>query len=136
MVLDAAHRDDILDVPRDRFLVAADAWDRCRKGQGDPSKFGIHFTGLRGLWFIAGSLVRDVAALNKMEMLPWDVWGAQPRPDEPLDDERLRFFDQLAALAGAPESAFAKLRRLYEGDGRLRVPATVFNALLNRSESV
>jgi hypothetical protein len=28
---------------------------------------------MHGLWFIAGNLVRDAAALNKREML-WNVW--------------------------------------------------------------
>jgi Transglutaminase-like superfamily len=127
---------DVLDVPRDRFLLAADAWDRCRKAEADPSKFGIHFTGQRGLWFIAASLVRDLAALNKMEMLPWDVWGAQPGSDEPLDDGQLAFFDRMAALARAPDASFQELRKLYGGDRRLAVPATVFNALLNRWEAI
>jgi hypothetical protein len=127
---------DVLDVPRDQFLLAADAWDQCRKGEADPSKFGIYFTGLRGLWFIAGSLVRDVAALNKMEMLPWGVWGVQPRPDQPLNDEQRAFFDRLAALTRAPDASFDELRRLYERDDQLRVRATVFNAVLNRSEAI
>ena len=30
---------------------------------------------MRGLWFIAGNLIRDAAALNNMETLPWDVGG-------------------------------------------------------------
>jgi len=127
---------DVLDVPRDQFLLAADAWDQCRKREADPSKFGIYFTGLRGLWFIAGSLVRDVAALNKMEMLPWDVWGVQPRPHQPLNDEQRAFFDRLAALTRAPDASFDELRRLYERDDQLRVRATVFNAVLNRSEAI
>jgi Transglutaminase-like superfamily len=127
---------DILDVPRDQFLTAADAWDRCRKGEADPSKFGIEFAGLRGLWFIAGSLVRDVAALNKMEMLPWDMWGGQPRSAESLSDEQCAFFDRLATLTRAPDATFDELRRPYEDDDRLRVPATVFNSVLNRWESV
>ena len=101
---------DILDVPRDRFLIAGDAWAQCRAGKADPAKFGIAFANLRGLWFIAGNLVRDVAALNKMEMLPWDVWGAMPQPDESLTDEQLAFFDRLAALTRAPDSSFAELR--------------------------
>jgi hypothetical protein len=127
---------DILDVPRDQFLVAADAWIRCRRGEADPSKFGIDFAGLRGLWFIAGSLVRDVAALNKMEMLPWDVWGAQPRAEQPVEDEQLAFFDRLAAITCAPDSSFDELRDFYAKDDRLRVPSTVFNALLNRPEVI
>jgi hypothetical protein len=127
---------DILDVPRDRFLVAGEAWARCRAGEADPAKFGIVFANLRGLWFIAGDLVREAAALNKMEMLPWDVWGVQPPPNEPLNDEQLAFFDTLAALTREPDASFAELRRLYEGDERLRVPATVFNAVLNRPEAM
>ena len=127
---------DVLDVPRDRFLIAGDAWAGCRAGEVAASKFGIFVGDLRGLWFIAGSLVRDVAALNKMEMLPWDQWGAMPRPNEPPDDDQLALFDRLAALTRAPDASFAELRALYEGDDRLRVPATVFNAVLNRPEAV
>jgi hypothetical protein len=127
---------DVLDVPPDRFVIAGDAWAQCRAGDADPSKFGIFKGDLRGLWFIVGSLVHDVAALNKMEMLQWDVWGAMPRPNEPLNDDQLAFFDRLAALTRAPDSSFAELRNLYEKDDRLRVPATVFNAVLNRPEAI
>ncbi len=127
---------DPLDVPRDRFLTASDAWTQCRAGKAEPSKFGIFVGDLRGLWFVAGELVRDVAALNNMEMLPWDVWGAIPRPGQELDDDQLAFFDRLAVLTRAPDASFAELRALYEGDERLRVPATVFNALLNRPERI
>ena len=125
---------DVLDVPYDRFAIAGDAWSEWRAGEVDPAKFGIGE--LRGLWFIAGNLVRDAAALNKVEMLPWDVWGAMPRPDEPLRDESLAFFDRLAALTRAPDAGFAELRELYDGDDRLRVPPTVFNAVLQRPETV
>ena len=127
---------DVLDVPRDRFLVAADAWTMCRAGLADPATFGIFRGNLRGLWFIAGDLVRDVAALNNMEMLPWDVWGAMPRPDEHLTDDTLTFFDDLARLASRPDVPCAELRALYANDDRLRVPATVFNALRQRPEAV
>lgn len=127
---------DVLDVPRDRFLTAGDAWARCRAGEADPSKFGIFEGDLRGLWFIAGDLVRDLAALNKMEMLPWDIWGAMPRPDEALKGDRLAFFDRIAALTRAPDASFEELRTLYEGDNRLRVPPTVFNGVLNRPEAI
>jgi hypothetical protein len=127
---------DILDVPRDRFLVAGDAWKRCRVGEADPSQFGISFVNLRGLWFVAGNLVRDIAALNKMEMLPWDVWGGQPKPDEQLSNEQLAFFDKLAALSREPDASFDELRKLYAENQNLRVAGTVFNSLLNRSETI
>jgi hypothetical protein len=127
---------DILDVPRDRFLVAGDAWWRCRAGKADPAKFGIFVGNQRGLWFIAGELVRDLASLNKMEMLPWDVWGAMPRPSQKLNKDQLAFFDELANLTRAPDASFSKLRKRYENDDQLRVPAKVFNALLKRTQPV
>jgi hypothetical protein len=124
---------DTLDLPRTQFLTASEAWRRCRSGEADEQQFGISFAGLRGLWFVAGSLVRDVAALNKMEMGPWDVWGAQPAPEEEFD---LSLFEELAALTRDPDRAFAELRRRYDADGRLRVPPTVFNALNRRPEAI
>jgi hypothetical protein len=127
---------DRLDVPRDRFVVAADAWTRCRAGEADASKFGIFKGDLRGLWFVAGSLVRDLAALNKTETLPWDVWGAMPDPGDDLDDDQLAFFDRLAALTREPDASFGELRTLYESDDRVRVPATVWNSVLNRKEAI
>jgi hypothetical protein len=123
------------DVPRDQFVCAADAWQACRQGRADPARYGIFRGDLRGLWFIAGNLVRDLAALNKVEMLPFDVWGAQPGPDDRLDDERLAHFDWLAELTRRPDDAFDTLRRLYRHDDTLRVPATVFNAVLREQQA-
>ncbi|HXW19452.1 MAG TPA: transglutaminase domain-containing protein [Roseiarcus sp.] len=127
-----AIRFDTLDLPRAQFMTAADAWRRCRSGEPDE-RFGISFAGLRGLWFVAGSLIRDMAALNKLEVLPWDVWGAQPRPRQEFD---LAFFDELAALTRDPNDAFAELQRRYAENDGLRVPPTVFNALNQRPEAI
>jgi hypothetical protein len=91
---------------------------------------------MHGLWFIAGNLVRDVAALNNMELLPWDDWGAMPAPDEPLDDGLLAFLDELAALTRGLDATWAELRARYESDERLKVPATVFNAVAGRQETL
>ncbi len=59
-----------------------------------------------------------------------------PKPDEPLRDDQLAFFDRLAALTREPDESFAELRRLYEGDDRLRVPSSVFNAVQKRPETI
>jgi hypothetical protein len=127
---------DVLDVPRDRFLIAGDAWVQCREGRENPANFGIFKGDLRGLWFIAGNLVRDVASLNKVEMLPWDTWGAMPKPNETLTDAQLGFFNQLALLTRSPDACFEELTNTYQSDDRLRVPAAVFNSLLQREEAV
>lgn len=125
-------RVDTLALPPTQFLTAGEAWRRCRGGE-PAERFGISFAGLRGLWFVAGGLVRDMAALNKMEMSPWDVWGAQPRAGEEID---LTFFDELAALTRDPDCAFAELRRRYQEDDSLSVPPSVFNALSGRLEAI
>jgi len=127
---------DVLDVPRDRFLIAGEAWERCRTGQADPERFGISQGDLRGLWFVAANLVHDLADLNKVEMLRWDVWGAMPSPGAALTDDQLAFFGELAALTREADGSFERVRALYEDDERVRVPATVFNARLNRPEGV
>jgi hypothetical protein len=127
---------DILDVPHDRFLTAGDAWRQCRAGAMDASKLGIFKGDLRGLWFVAGDLVRDVAALAKVEMLPWDVWGAQPRPGEALAEEALAFFDHLAEITRTPDEAHHEILALQQNDERVRVPDRVFNALRQRQEMV
>jgi len=127
---------DPRDVPRDRFIIAGDAWQQCRSGRADPGAFGLSPINLSGLWFIAGNILRDLAALNRMELLPWDVWGMMPRNDADLTAEKLALLDTLAALTTAGDEAFPELRRLYESDERLKVPTTVFNALRNAPENI
>jgi Transglutaminase-like superfamily len=127
---------DVTDVPRDRFLVAGEAWRRCRAGEADPRRFGLSLTGESGDWWIAGNLMRDAAALGNLELLPWDRWGAMPTPEEPIDGDRLALFDRLAALTLAPDTRFDELRGLCQDDDRLRVPQAVHNDLRGRDEAL
>jgi Transglutaminase-like superfamily len=131
-------RHDTFDVPRDRFLVAGEAWIRCRQGAADPSAFGIFRGDMRGLWFVAGNIVKDIAALNKMEMLQWDAWGAMPRPNNTMQDKkRLAFFDELAKLTHDPTASFDEIQKVYSNtQNRLEVPARVFNAMRRHLEYI
>ena len=121
---------DTMDVPREKFLVAGDAWRLCRDGKADAQAFGV--LDMFGLWFVASNVIRDVAALNNREMLPWDVWGAMTLVDAEID---LAFIDRLAALSSRPDDAPEGLRTAYD-DSRVTVPSTVFNAVLGREEPV
>jgi len=123
-------RFDPLDVPRDQFLVAADGWLACRSGKADPQAFGI--LNMHGLWFIAGNVVRDLAALNNREMLPWDVWGPMVQTDAEVDRDLI---DGLADLTHDPDTHFGERRAIYDQGPPLSVPATVFNAVRNRAEA-
>ncbi len=124
------------DVPRDRFIIAGDAWDQCRAGRADANRFGLSFINEHGLWFIAGNVVRDLASLNRMEMLPWDVWGLMEMGDASLTPEKKALLDRVAALTFAGDDSFANAREIYESDNRLRVPPVVFNALRNAPEPI
>jgi len=114
---------DVLDVPRDQFIVAGKAWQMCRAGVARPEQFGIFE--MHGWWFIWGNLVRDFMALNKVEILPWDGgWGHLTTPLEaPLPDEaQLRFHDHIAALTQVGAEGFEALRAAYKQDERWRLP--------------
>ncbi|MCA2411633.1 transglutaminase domain-containing protein [Rhizobium leguminosarum bv. viciae 248] len=125
---------DPLDQPPGKFLSAGETWQRCRAGAADPGKFGIFDE--FGFWFIAMNLVRDFAALNNMEMLPWDDWGAMPQPEEEISPGGLARFDRLAALTVDVDQRFGELQALYQDDAGLRVPAQVFNGVRQQMEAV
>ena len=70
---------DPADQPEGEFLTGAEAWLRCRAGDADPNDFGIFDE--HGLWFVFSDLMLDLAAINKVELLPWDSWGAGHGPE-------------------------------------------------------
>jgi hypothetical protein len=57
------------------FLTGGEAWALVRDGAEDAGNFGVIGTNNWGPAEIRGNLLRDLAALVKIEMLPWDEWG-------------------------------------------------------------
>lgn len=113
-----------LDVSPDEFMTAGKAWQLCRNGTADPEFFGSPDE--HGLWFVRSSLVTDLAALNKMELLCWDGWGlADRQSDLELAEDDLSLLDQIAELTEAGDRAFGQLRRMYETGRSLRVPPVI-----------
>jgi hypothetical protein len=112
---------DATDVPRDRFLTGGEAWQLSRAGRADPDTFGI--LDFWGPMMLRGNTVRDLASLNKMELLPWDGWGLMNRADELGDEAADRLTDEVADTTVGGE--WSDVRRLYEGNDLLRVPATI-----------
>jgi hypothetical protein len=125
---------DLLDTPPTRFLAAGAAWRACRAGEANPDDFGIMH--MHGLWFIAGDLTRDAAALAGLEMMAWDCWGAMPEVGEVMRDDTLAWFDRLAELTRDPDTAHGALIAVNRDDERQRVPPVVFNAVRGCPESV
>ncbi|WP_328448189.1 transglutaminase-like domain-containing protein [Streptomyces sp. NBC_00386] len=81
------------DLAPGEFLTGGEAWIQYRKGLIDPHLFGV--IGTDHAWGpaeISGNAVRDLAALCKWEMLPWDEWG---RMTEAYDGKTGPDYDQL-----------------------------------------
>ncbi|HEY41660.1 MAG TPA: transglutaminase domain-containing protein [Dehalococcoidia bacterium] len=110
---------DTHDMPEGKFLSAGQAWQLCRAGQADPQTFGIF--DMHGMWFIAGNLVRDLLSLNKIELLPWDVWGMMAEfKQEELSRSYVEEMDRVATLTLAGNEAFPEIRAFYENEERLQ----------------
>jgi hypothetical protein len=108
---------DAGDLPADRFVDAGEAWRRIRAGEAEPDAFGIF--DMWGAWFVRANVWRDLAALNKVEMNPWDGWGAMH--DAPDD-----FTDTVAEITRA---GTLDARRDWYRDERLRMPGRVTSFL-------
>jgi len=116
---------DPLDVPRDRFAVAGEAWRAVRAGEADPRTFGFWSDGrYRGTEFVRHSLVLDLACRNGVETLPWDGWlplaGLDDAPGA-LSADDLALLDAVAACTSDEEA-----RRLYD-DPRLTAPRQILS---------
>lgn len=91
---------DALDVPRKRFLTASEAWFRIKDEPEIASRFGVTSLDLGGEWFVAGSLFREIAALRKLELKPWDYWGLSenlPRESTEWSQQAWTTLDRLAS---------------------------------------
>ncbi|MFI9503276.1 transglutaminase domain-containing protein [Nocardia sp. NPDC052566] len=103
----------ILEHPEDlragEFLNGGEAWAAFRDGRLDAATFGVDGTENWGPAEIRGNTIKDLAALNKVETLPWDEWGRMdasykgetgPEYDDLLDTiARICIQDDTAALA-------------------------------------
>lgn len=118
---------DPMDVPRDRFLVAGRAWRAIREQGADPRTFGLHPPQEGPLWgerFVAGNVRLDLAALNKVETLLWDVWGEDGDFGQPLSEASRELHDRVSLIA-VDEVSFQAARTLFTEDDTLRTPPTV-----------
>ena len=109
------------DLPAGAFRTGGESWTGFRAGRIDAATFGVLGTGNWGPAEIRGNAIRDLAALNKVEMLPWDEWGrmaASYRGETGPDYDDL--LDTVAAVCA--EDSPPAVVALY-GEADLAVPA-------------
>lgn len=110
---------DPLDLPLGKFVLAGDAWQMCQAGRADPDKFGI------GQWhgwdFIRGNVFRDLLALNKIEVLPWDFWGLLNTAHAECVPEQQALVNEAARISAAGD--VAACQAFYRHNPGFHVPA-------------
>ncbi|GAA0246790.1 transglutaminase-like domain-containing protein [Cryptosporangium japonicum] len=103
------------------FLTGGEAWVAYREGRIDATTFGVYGTENWGPAEIRGNAVRDLAALNRVEMLPWDEWGRMTASYQGTTGaEYDALMDTVAATCAADDPR--ELARLYASED-LTVPA-------------
>jgi hypothetical protein len=118
---------DPMDVPRDRFAVAGSAWLAIRAGQADPMTFG-HWDPrdpMAGEWFIAHMVRLDLAAINRTEMLLWDIWGTDPDNYREMTGLIWDLYDRVAEST-SDQVAFDRAREAFAHNDQLRTPRSVY----------
>jgi hypothetical protein len=69
---------------------------------------------MSGQWFVRGNVVRDLLALNQLEVSPWDTWRLATKDDEVLTGAQLVLCDRIAALTQGDDVDFAEIRAIYD----------------------
>jgi hypothetical protein len=102
---------DTLDMPPGAFINAGEAWQMCRSQKANPDAFGIFQW--HGWNFIRGNVVRDLLALNRIEILPWDFWTFNEPEIEQALQETWQEVDQIADMLTHVETRFEDLTHFY-----------------------
>ena len=111
---------DTLDMPKGRFVTGSEAWKLCRSGAANPDSFGIFE--MKGLGFVLGDFIRDIASLNKVELLPWDCWGLILKDVNMLSKEEYALLDKAAELVLAGDK---QIYDLYDQSPGLKASGTI-----------
>ncbi|MFT4041051.1 MAG: transglutaminase-like domain-containing protein [Thermomicrobiales bacterium] len=118
---------DTLDLARDRFVVAGEAWQACRSGAADSERFvvapDLDVPVTRGWHQLRHNLVQDLVALTRREMILWDTWGLLD--DAPFPEAQWALLDGIAAVTANPAVTGEEASALYAATPGVQVPAEV-----------
>jgi hypothetical protein len=133
-----------MDIPAGKFLVSGEAWRLCRSKPEEAKRFGISanprdfgLENLYGLWFVRGNLLRDFAALNKVETVPllirlgkkltWESWRLVAAQDSELSPVDYELLDKVAEFSCDPDRHFEELRAFYQSNIDLQPPEDIIS---------
>jgi len=121
---------NFIDLPRSKFVVAGQAWQMFRSGRIDPDLLGVHSICIYGAWFIRANVLRDLAALNKIELLPWDYTNYFYKffkDIKELNKAELKMIHKIASLTvrANENDWFSKIRSVYQRNQEVQVGQAV-----------
>lgn len=116
---------DPCDIPIGQFIHAGKSWNAYREGALNPNLIGLDASlkGHRGESFVRSALVRDMAGLNKLELLCMDSWGLADK--EQLNRNQLEVLDKAATITTEDNNDIRELRAYFESSPGLAVPSTI-----------
>jgi len=116
---------DTLDMPKGKFVAAGEAWKGYRDGKVPLETFGV---GGKDGWNAIGwqmvmeNVTCDIMALNKMELLPWDVNPYWVKKEEEMTAGDITLIEKAASLSIHVNTHWSDMRKFYEGHQILRMP--------------
>ncbi len=125
------------DMSPDEFITGGKAWQMIRANEVSDLKFGFG-PGALGGWAVRYDLPRDLAALNKFEMLSGDSWGDMEKQEPLVNSRDRKLLDEAAQWSLAPNEDFEAMRAFYEATDSLRVPDTIklYNYIEDKNKTV
>jgi hypothetical protein len=115
---------DTLDMPRNKFIVAGQAWRGLQQGTIKPEQIGMGGPKgwePQGYQFVQIDLIADCWALNKVELFTGETNDLGRTPHDHLSVEQTRNFDELAQYSASSSLDTAALMSKLQKDPALKV---------------
>ena len=114
-----------LDMPKGKFVTAGEGWQRYQDGKVEVEAFGL---GGKDGWNAIGwqmvmeNVTCDIMAMNKMELLPWDVNPYWDKKKAEMTAKDIAIIEKAAAISSQVDSQWGQMREFYESHPILRMP--------------
>ena len=115
---------DTIDIPRNKFLVAGKAWQLTLENKINSDLLGVKEIGVKGFWFIKADVVRDLAALNKIELLAWDYTDYIDDPFKDINKrskEEITLINNIASITSKDRVELIKVLQIYDDNKNLQI---------------
>ncbi len=102
-----------IEIGRD-FLTGAQAWKYAVEKRINPDDYGYNKK-WKGMKVLKSSLMQDFSCMNKIELLPWDIWGEiNSKGIGDLSREDRSFLDETAFIINDTDDDVSKLVSHYD----------------------